>query len=77
MVQQRFDKIEITLPDNIAFDLIGHAFSVKPAARASWEKMTGDLNSSVNLARAAVTKAANIKSESVMIANTVFLIVYI
>lgn len=66
VVQQRFDKVEITLPDNIAFDLIGHAFSVKPAARASWEQMTGDLNSSVNSARAAVTKAANIKSESVM-----------
>lgn len=30
VVQQRFDKVEITLPDNIAFDLIGHAFSVKP-----------------------------------------------
>ena len=58
VVQQRFDKVEITLPDNIAIDLIGHAFSVKPAAKASWEQMTGDLNSSVNSARAAVTKAA-------------------
>ena len=30
VVQQRFDKVEITLPDNIAFDLISHAFNVKP-----------------------------------------------
>lgn len=66
VVQQRFDKVEITLPDNIAFDLIGHAFSVKPAAKANWVQMTGDLNSSVNSARAAVTKAANIKGENVM-----------
>ena len=66
VVQQRFDKVEIDLPDNIAFDLIGHAFSVKPAAKASWEQMTGDLNSSVNGARAAVSKAVNINDEKVM-----------
>ena len=66
VVQQRFDKVEITLPDNIAFDLIGHAFNVKAAAKANWVKMTGDLNSSVNGARAAVIKAANISGENVM-----------
>ena len=66
VVQQRFDKVEIDLPDNIAFDLIGHAFNVKPAAKANWEQMTGDLNSSVNGARSAVSKAANISSEKVM-----------
>lgn len=66
VVQQRFDKIEITLPDNIAFDLIGHAFSIKPAAKANWTQMTGDLNSSVTNARNAVIKAANISGENVM-----------
>lgn len=66
VVQQRFDKVAITLPDNIAFDLIGHAFNVKPAAKANWVQMTGDLNSSVNGARAAVIKAANISGENVM-----------
>mgnify|MGYP000886283454 CR=1 FL=1 len=66
VVQQRFDKVEITLPDNIAFDLIGHAFNVKPAAKANWVQMTGDLNSSVHGARAAVIKAANINGENVM-----------
>lgn len=66
VVQQRFDKVEITLPDNIAFDLIGHAFSVKPAAKASWVQMTGDLNSCVTNARNAVIKAANISGENVM-----------
>lgn len=66
VVQQRFDKVEITLPDNIAFDLIGHAFSVKPAAKANWVQMTGDLNSYVTNARNAVIKAANISGENVM-----------
>lgn len=45
VVQQRFDKVEITLPDNIAFDLISHAFSIKPAAKAQWAQMVEDLNS--------------------------------
>ena len=66
VVQQRFDKVEITLPDNIAFELIGHAFSVKPAAKANWKQMTGDLNSDVTNARKAVIKAANINDQNVM-----------
>ncbi len=66
IVQQRFYKVEITLPDNIAFDLIGHAFSVKAPAKAQWDEMTGDLNSSVSGARSAIMKAANISSENVM-----------
>ena len=66
VVQQRFDKVEITLPDNIAFELIGHAFDVKPAAKASWQVMTDELNANDANARAAVIKAANIKSEAIM-----------
>lgn len=66
VVQQRFDKVEITLPDNIAFELIGHAFSVKPAAKANWKQMTEDLNSSVTNARKAVIKVANINDQNVM-----------
>lgn len=58
--------MEITLPDNIAFELIGHAFSVKPAAKANWKQMTEDLNSSVTNARKAVIKAANINDQNVM-----------
>lgn len=58
--------MEITLPDNIAFELIGHAFSVKPAAKANWKQMTEDLNSYVTNARKAVIKAANINDQNVM-----------
>lgn len=66
VVQQRFDKVEITLPDNIAFDLIRHAFNVKPAAKANWVQMVSDLNASVDSSRTAVTKAANITNENTM-----------
>lgn len=66
VVQQRFDKVEITLPDNIAFELIGHTFSVKPAAKANWKRMTEDLNSYVTNARKAVIKATNINDQNVM-----------
>ena len=66
VVQQRFDKVEITLPDNIAFDLISHAFSIKPAAKAQWAQMVEDLNSDVTNARTAVIKATNISNQNVM-----------
>ncbi len=66
VVQQRFDKVEITLPDNIAFELIGHAFNIKPAAKANWALLADDLNSNVANARNAVIKAANISNDNVM-----------
>lgn len=66
VVQQRYNPIEITLPPNIAFELIGHAFSVIPAAKSQWEIMTGDLNSKVSASKTAVMKAAGIKSDSTM-----------
>lgn len=66
VVIQRFERVEITLPDNIAFDLIGHAFNVKPAAKASWAKMTEDLSSYVTTSSSAVAKAANITGANVL-----------
>ena len=66
VVQQRYKQIEITLPPNIAFELIGHAFSVIPAAKEQWEVMTGDLNSKISASKIAVMKATVVKSDSVM-----------
>lgn len=66
VVQQRYKQIEITLPPNIAFELIGHVFSVIPAAKDQWEVMTGDLNSKISASKIAVMKAAVVKSDSVM-----------
>lgn len=66
IVQQRFDKTEITLPPNIAFELIGHAFSPKQAALANWKKMTDDLDAYINASRKAIMKAVDVKDDSVM-----------
>lgn len=66
VVQQRFNKVEISLPPNIAFDLIGHAFSVIPAARKQWDMMTSDLNASVTSSRTAVMNASSVASPDVM-----------
>lgn len=35
-VRDRFIQVNIALPDNIAFDLIGHAFKTKQAAQNNW-----------------------------------------
>lgn len=66
VVQQRYNKVEITLPPNIAFELTGHAFSVIEAARPQWEIMTSDLSAKVTSSKNAVMKAANVKSDEVM-----------
>lgn len=66
-VSDRFIPIPIYLPDNIAFDLIGHAFTVKHAAKSDWDTLVdGDLGSQTSSARTAVMKATNITNHQVM-----------
>lgn len=65
-VRDRFIPVQIALPDNIAFNLIGHAFNVKQAAKADWDKWADDLNSRVNASRSAVMQAARISDPQVM-----------
>lgn len=66
VVQQRFEKIEIKLPDNIAFDLIGHAFKAKPAASDTWNNCADALNGRLSDSRSAVMNAANITNPKVI-----------
>ena len=66
VVQQRFDKVEITLPPNIAFDLIGHAFPPKSAAKPMWESMVSDLYNNINNSCNAVVKAVNIRDPKII-----------
>lgn len=66
VVQQRFHFSEISLPDNIAFNLIGHAFNVKPAALDMWNLCADDLNNRLSTSRAAVMKAARISDPRVI-----------
>ncbi|NLN77497.1 MAG: hypothetical protein GX141_01075 [Armatimonadetes bacterium] len=65
-VRDRFIPVQIALPDNIAFNLIGHAFDVKPAARSDWDNLAEDLNGRVNSSRAEVMKQANITDPQVI-----------
>ncbi len=66
-VRDRFISVQIALPDNIAFNLIGHAFNVKSAAKPDWDKLVaGDLNARVNGSRNAVMKATHIDDRRVM-----------
>lgn len=66
VVQQRFNFSQITLPDNIAFELIGHAFNVKPAAEEMWNICADDLNNQLNASRSAVMSAARISDPMVI-----------
>lgn len=65
-VSDRFISIPITLPDNIAFDLIGHAFNVKSAAKANWDALSGELNNRLTNSREEVMKAAKIDDPDVI-----------
>ncbi len=66
VVRQRFDFVQITLPDNIAFDLISHAFNVKPAAQATWDVCANDLNGRLTDSRREVIKTARISNPKVI-----------
>ena len=66
VTRQRFEDVEISLPDNIAFNLIYHAFDVKEAAKPSWKKVTKDLSSSVDSSSGAVSKAIKLQNADVI-----------
>lgn len=66
-VSDRFISIPIALPDNIAFNLIGHAFNVKPSAKADWTTLVdGDLGGRTTTSRAKVMSVAKIDDPQVM-----------
>jgi len=66
-VRDRFIPVQIFLPDNIAFDLIGHAFNIKPSAKPDWDILVnGDLGGQTNSARKAVMNVTNITNPQVM-----------
>ena len=67
VVRQRFDFVEITLPDNIAFELIGHAFNIKPAAKDTWEVYAEDFNEGrLNESRREVMRVAKINDPNII-----------
>ena len=64
--RDRFIDVGITLPDNIAFDLIGAAFKPKAAAAQDWAEVEGDLNGRLHESRRRVMDVAGITSEDVI-----------
>lgn len=69
IVQQRFDRIEITLPDNIAFELIAHALLIKKENYDEWIGFRADLSSEVSNPYKAVKTTARIDENSEVLKN--------
>ncbi len=66
-VRDRFVSVNIDLPDNLAFELIGHAFNVKSTAQSNWDILVdGDLGSRTATSRSKVMEAAKITRQQVM-----------
>lgn len=65
-VSDRFISVPIALPDNIAFNLIGHAYNVKPAAKPAWDSLADDLNDRVKNSRSKVMAIAKVTEPQVM-----------
>jgi len=65
-VSDRFISIPIALPDNIAFNLIGHALNVKSAAKPDWEELADDLNERLKNSRSKVMSVAKIDKPQVI-----------
>lgn len=61
-IRDRFTELQITLPDNIAFDLTANAFLVKDSMLAEWLDMQEDMYASVQSSVEEVMKAAKISS---------------
>jgi hypothetical protein len=65
-VRDRFIGTSISMPDNTAFDLIGHAFKIKQAAKNDWDTCAETLNKRVKTPRDRVMSEAKIKEERTM-----------
>ncbi|MHB1154709.1 MAG: hypothetical protein ACYCWE_02850 [Eubacteriales bacterium] len=66
VVQQRYEFTEITLPDSIAFDLIGSALEVNPAAKTTWDNTANNLYSLVPESSRAVMQTTGITNIEVI-----------
>ena len=65
-VTDRFNHIEITMPDNIALELIGHALQVKPVAKDEWDRISNALKERTDKPRKVVMDFAKISDEKIL-----------
>lgn len=66
IVSDRFIHANITMPDNIALELIGHALKVKDVAKDSWYKISGALRERTAEPRRVVMEFAKITDEKTL-----------
>jgi len=60
-IKDRFIPCEISMPDNIAFDLMCDALKIKEAAKTDWESKLDDLQDFTKKSRRAVSDCTGIK----------------
>lgn len=60
IVRDRFISQEITMPDNIAFELIAHVMKIKEAGEAVWADLADDLNSRMHDSCTAVSQFVHV-----------------
>ena len=60
-IRDRFERVEIEMPDNVAFDLIAyHALKPNPASQGTWEEYKNDLAGNTTESMLAVQKTVGI-----------------
>ena len=65
-LQDRFTGKTITMPDHIAFELIGHALKIKEVAKAEWQQISNALKDRTAAPRKAVMEFAHIQDEKIL-----------
>lgn len=65
-VADRFIHQNITMPDNIAFELIGHALKVNPLAKKNWRRYVATLIERTDIPRKAVMKLIKATDDKIM-----------
>lgn len=66
IIYDRFNHSNVTMPDNIAFELIGHALKVKDAFKINWEQISAALKERTALPRKVVMDFAKIRDEKIL-----------
>lgn len=60
IVKDRFELVSIEMPDNVAFDLIGHAMKANEAARDTWDVYLDDISGRTTESRAIVARTVGV-----------------
>lgn len=63
IVKDRFEVVSIEMPDNVAFDLIGHAMKPNVAAHDTWELYLDDIAGRSSESRMAVSRLVGVEDD--------------